>query len=441
MKKTFRKGGIHPNDNKLTANAAITPLPCPSTLNIILSQSIGAPSQATVKAGDTVVAGQEIAKAGGYVSASLHSPANGTVKKISSVRDVAGYPADAVEISVNQDNTNPEQDRQVALEPMSLEQYYAPADIVARVSACGIVGLGGATFPTAVKLSPGKEYRPEFVIINGAECEPWLTCDDRLMREHPDEVVRGARWLMKAVKVHTCYIGIEENKPEAIDAMRDAATHHKGVQIVELKKKYPQGGEKQLIDAILGKQVPPGALPVYVGAIVDNVATAYAVYQACEKGLPLTSRVVTVTGPSLKNPGNFLVQLGTPVRDLIEAAGGLPEDTGKVISGGPMMGRALASLDTPTTKGMSGILVLPESESRRLEPEACIRCASCVEVCPMGLEPYLLAAQSVQNMWEDTKEHNVADCIECGSCVYTCPASRPLLDFIRLAKRQIRKLK
>lgn len=436
MKKTFRKGGIHPNDNKLTADVAITSPVQAKILNVLLGQSIGAPSLAEVKVGDKVLSGQPIAKPGGYVSAALHSPVSGTVKKITSIRDVAGYPMDAIEIERDAESAETFE----PLPAMSLENHYSPADIVARVAECGIVGLGGATFPTAVKLSPGKEYRPEFVIINGAECEPWLTCDDRLMREHADEVIRGARWLMKAVKVHTCFIGIEENKSEAIAAMREAAAHHKYVQIVELKKKYPQGGEKQLIDAILGRQVPPGALPVYVGAIVDNVATAYAVYMACEKGLPLTSRIVTVTGPDLKNPGNFLVEIGTPVRDLIEAAGGLPENTGKVISGGPMMGRAMATLDTPTTKGMSGILVLPENMSHRPESQACIRCGSCVEVCPMGLEPYLLAAQSIQNMWSDTKVHNVADCIECGSCVYTCPSARPLLDFIRLAKRQIRKL-
>ncbi|MCM1318803.1 MAG: electron transport complex subunit RsxC [Muribaculaceae bacterium] len=436
MKKTFRKGGIHPDDCKHTANVPITAPVQPNVLTVILSQSIGAPSQAEVKVNDKVLAGQMIAKPGGYVSASLHSPVSGTVKKITTTRDVAGYPVEAIEIE-----RDPEaEDTFEPLPAMDLSAHYAPADIVARVAECGIVGLGGATFPTSVKLSPGKGNRPEFVIINGAECEPWLTCDDRLMREHADGIVRGARWLMKAVKVQKCYIGIEENKPEAIAAMREAAGHHKNVEVVELKKKYPQGGEKQLIDAILNRQVPSGALPVYVGAIVDNVATAYAVYQACEKGLPLTSRVVTVTGPELTNPGNFLVQIGTPVKDLIEAAGGLPENTGKVISGGPMMGRAMATLDTPTTKGMSGILVLPESMSHRCEPEPCIRCASCVDVCPMGLEPYLLAAQSVQNMWADTKAHNVADCIECGSCVYTCPASRPLLDFIRLAKRQIRKL-
>lgn len=436
MRKTFHLGGIHPDDHKRTGNLPIIAPVTPDTVTILLSQSIGAPAVPVVKAGDKVDAGQLIAKPGGYVSAAIHSPISGTVKKLTTVRDVAGYPADAIEIE-----RDDEQRIADPLEPMSLEQHYAPVDIVARVAACGVVGLGGATFPTSVKLSPGKEYRPEFVIINGAECEPWLTCDDRLMQEHPDEVVRGAGWLMKAVKVDTCYIGIEENKPEAIAAMTEAATHHKGVSVVVLKKKYPQGGEKQLIDAVLGRQVPSGALPVYVGAIVDNVATAYAVYQACEKGLPLTGRVVTVTGPDLTSPGNFYVENGTPVSALIEAAGGLPENTGKVISGGPMMGRAMATLDTPATKGMSGVLVLPESMSRRPEVQPCIRCASCVDVCPMGLEPYLLAAQSEQSLWAATKEHNVADCIECGSCVYTCPAGRPLLDFIRLAKREIRNLK
>lgn len=436
MTKTFRKGGIHPDDNKRTGGVAVTSPVTPQTVTVMLGQSIGAPSVAEVKAGDKVLAGQLIAKAGGYVGAAIHSPVAGTVKKLVSVRDVAGYPADAIEIA-----RDPEQVSAEPLEPMSLDEHHSPSDIVARVAACGVVGLGGATFPTAVKLSPGKEYRPEFVVINGAECEPWLTCDDALMRECPDEVVRGACWLMKAVKVDRCYIGIEENKPEAIAAMTEAATHHGGVEVVTLKKKYPQGGEKQLIDAVLGRRVPPGALPVYVGAIVDNVATAYAVWQACEKGLPLTRRVVTVTGPDLASPGNFLVDIGTPVSALIEAAGGLPENTGKVISGGPMMGRAMATLDTPTTKGMSGVLVLPEDMTRRREPEPCVRCASCVSVCPMGLEPYLLAAQSEQAMWLETKTRNVADCVECGSCVYTCPASRPLLDYIRLAKREIRKLK
>lgn len=435
MKKTFHKGGIHPADHKLTAGVPVTEPVHSDTITLMLSQSIGAPSVPEVKVGDKVATGQLIAKAGGYVSANLHTPVSGTVKKLTTVRDTSGYQANAIEIAR-------EGDEQAApLEPMVLDQHYSPADIVARVAACGVVGLGGATFPTSVKLSPGKEYRPEFVIINGAECEPWLTCDDALMRMHPDEVVRGARWLMKAVKVHTCYIGIEDNKPEAIAAMREAASHHEGITVVELKKKYPQGGEKQLIDAILCRQVPPGALPVYVGAIVDNVATAYATYMACEKGLPLTSRIVTVTGPELSNPGNFLVEIGTPVSALIEAAGGLPENTGKVVAGGPMMGRAMSTLDTPTTKGMSGILVLPEQESRRRAPDPCIRCASCVDVCPMGLAPYLIATQSMNGFYEEAKANHVADCIECGSCVYTCPASRPMLDFIRLAKREIRKLK
>lgn len=434
MKKTFKKGGIHPSDSKRTCGEAVTTPVSAPVLTILLSQSIGAPSKPVVKPGDHVVAGQEIAAAGGYVGASLHTPVSGTVKKLVSVRDAAGYPVDAIEIERDGESDT------AYLEPMNPDEKYSPAQIVERVTACGVVGLGGATFPTGVKLSPGKEYRPEYVIINGAECEPWLTCDDRLMQEHADEVVRGARWLMKAVKVDKCYIGIEDNKREAIAAMTEAATHHEGVEIVTLKKKYPQGGEKQLIAAILGREVPSGALPVYVGAIVDNVATAYAVYQACEKGMPLTGRIVTVTGPDLTNPGNFYVELGTPVSALIDAAGGLPEGTGKVISGGPMMGRAMSTLDTPTTKGMGGILVLPEKESHRPQAGACIKCAGCVSACPMGLEPYLLAAQSEMGFYSQAKAHHAMDCIECGSCVYTCPAHRPLLDFIRLSKREIRKL-
>lgn len=431
--RTFVKGGIHPADNKRTAGVQVTSPVQSATLTLLLSQSIGAEPKLTVKAGDRVEVGSLVAEPGGYVSASLHSPVGGVVKKIQSVRDPYGYPSQAVEI-VREGEQEPR-----CFEPLDFETA-TPAEIVQRVSDCGIVGLGGATFPTRVKLQPGKEYRPEFVIINGAECEPWLTCDDRLMREHPSEVVAGARWLMKAVKVDKCFIGIEENKPEAIAAMTEAASHRSGVTVVPLKKKYPQGGEKQLIESLIGRQVPGGSLPVYVGAIVDNVATAYAVYEAMEKGLPLTRRIVTVTGPSLTNPGNFLVEIGTPVASLIEAAGGLPGDTGKVIAGGPMMGRAMSNLDTPTTKGMSGILVLPESQSLRPEPQPCIRCASCVDVCPMGLEPFLIASQGEMGFWEDTLHAGVMDCIECGSCMYTCPAARPLLDYIRLSKREVRKL-
>ena len=431
--KTFRKGGIHPDDNKRTAGVPISEPVSAQTLTLLLSQSIGAPPKVIVKAGDRVEAGSLVAEPGGYVSAALHSPVGGVVKRVVSVRDPYGYPSQAIEIAREGDQA-PQ-----AFPPLDFEKV-TPAEIVDRVSACGIVGLGGATFPTRVKLLPGKEYRPEYVIINGAECEPWLTCDDRMMREHAAEVVAGARWIMKAVKVQKCIIGIEENKSEAIAAMTEAASHRTGVSVVALKKKYPQGGEKQLIDAVLGRQVPSGALPVYVGAIVDNVATAYAVYEAAEKGLPLTRRVVTVTGPELSSPGNYLVEIGTPVSALIEAAGGLPEGTGKVIAGGPMMGRAMSNIDTPTTKGMSGILVLPESESRRREPHPCIRCGRCVEVCPMGLEPYLLAAQGEMGLWEATLNAGVGDCVECGSCAYTCPAARPLLDYIRLSKRESRKL-
>lgn len=433
MRRTFRKGGIHPQDNKRTAEVPITAPVKADRVHILLSQSIGAPSLPEIAIGQEVLANECIARPSGYVSAALHSPINGKVKKLTEVRDAQGYPAMSIEIErTGILEANP-------LPPLNQEKI-SPAEVVERIATCGIVGLGGATFPTQVKLSPGKEYRPEFVIINGAECEPWLTCDDRLMREQPDGIVRGARWLMKAVKVKTCYIGIEENKRDAIRAMREASSHYEGVEVVVLKKKYPQGGEKQLIDAILGKQVPSGALPVYVGAIVDNVATAYAVYQAAEKGLPLTSRVITVTGPELSNPGNFLVEIGTPVRDVIEAAGGIPENTGKIIAGGPMMGRAMATLDTPTTKGMGGILVLPLDQSMRKKTEPCIRCASCMEVCPMGLEPYLLGRYSEFGEYGYAKMHFVADCIECGSCVYTCPSNRPLLDLIRLAKRESRKL-
>lgn len=276
---------------------------------------------------------------------------------------------------------------------------------------------------------------PECIILNGAECEPYLTCDDRLMRERAAGIVTGARLLMKAAGVGKCYIGIEQNKPQAIEAMRKAAEGVEGMQVCELIAKYPQGGEKQLIAAILGREVPSGALPVSVGAIVDNVATAYAIFEACCQGKPLTSRVVTVTGEGTLNPGNYLVEIGTPLSLLLQKE----ERVDKIISGGPMMGRALSNIDAPTTKGMSGVLTMCLDRAQAVTP--CVRCGSCYEVCPMGLEPMMLARMGERGEWESAARSGVMDCIECGSCVYTCPASRKLLDWIRLSKAKVRALK
>lgn len=430
--KTFKIGGIHPKPNKLTRNDAITPINYCGELCILLGQSIGKPAKPIVKVGQEVRAGEKIAEADGFVSAPLHSPIAGKVKKLDKVPGPQGYPADAIIIEPIEGG-----------EPLATtprQEIPEAAEILALIAEAGIVGLGGAAFPTRVKLTPPKDAVAKAVLLNGAECEPWLTCDDRLMREHPEKIVKGGELIMKAVGVDVCHIGVEANKPEAIAALTKASTAVRGMQTVTLKTKYPQGGEKELITAIMGVDVPSGALPVSVGAIVDNVATAAAIYDAVMLGRPLVERVITVTGPSLSRPGNYVVPLGTPISALIEAAGGLPEDTGKVIAGGPMMGRAVSNLSAPTVKGMSGLLVLPRDISSRRREENCIRCARCLDACPMGLEPYLLIAQARNSRWADMKASLALNCIECGSCQYVCPASKPLLDFIKLGKSQIRKL-
>lgn len=434
MKKifTFHPGGIHPPQLKGTADMAITPAPKSGELTIMLGQSIGAPSKPVVKTGQKVAKGEPIAEPGGYVSAWLHSPCEGKVKKIADIRGQQGLPAQAIVI---------ERDEQGAEEfrfpPIDIESATSQ-QIVERVRLAGIVGLGGATFPTDVKLTPPPGMKAECVILNGAECEPALTCDDRLMREHAPEIVQGARALMRAVGVRLCYIGIETNKPQAIEAMRQASKPYADIRVCPLRTKYPQGGEKQLIKAILGREVPSGALPVSVGAVVDNVATAYAVYQALVLGKPLTERVLTVCGPGAENPGNYLVEIGTPLSSLIT----LTPEADKLLGGGPMMGRAIKEIDAPSTKGLSGLMgMLPPGEGDLTQPPkatACIRCAACYEACPMGLEPMLLARFGTAKEWEESKVHGVLDCIECGSCNYVCPATRPLLDWIRYSKRNLK---
>lgn len=436
--RTFRKGGIHPPENKLTAGKPIVEIPTPPELRIMLSQCIGAPAKPVVKPGDHVQRGQMIAEAGGFVSAPVHTPANGTIKKIEPTRTPQGIWQDSIVIAID-----PEESEPFAPQARTPEEVEAlsPDEIIAIVGDAGIVGLGGATFPTRVKLSVPKGKKATTVIINGAECEPCLTCDDALMRTDAEKIVKGTLLIMKATGAEETVIGIESNKPEAIEAMTRAAAPYPSLRVEVLKKKYPQGGEKQLIYAVTGKTVPAGALPIETGCIVDNVATAYAIYEAVYNRIPLMERIVTVTGPELSNPGNFLVKNGTPLSAILDFAGGLPEDAGKVVAGGPMMGRAVSALDSSATKGLSGLVVIPESESKRMQEGPCIRCGRCVSVCPMGLEPYLLMLQAEHKVWDGMSEHGVMNCLECGSCSYICPASRPLLDFIKLGKQELRKAK
>lgn len=434
MLRTFRIGGIHPPENKLSAGKPVEVLPIPSQVVIPLGQHIGAPATATVKKGDEVKVGTIIAQAGGFVSANIHSSVSGKVLKIDNVYDSSGYPKPAVFISVEGDEWEEGIDRSPAIVK---ECNLDAKEIVTKISAAGIVGLGGATFPTHVKLSPPPGNKAEILIINAVECEPYLTSDHVLMLEHGEEIMIGVSILMKAIQVNKAVIGVENNKKDAIAHLTKLATAYPGIEVMPLKVQYPQGGEKQLIDAVIRKQVKSGALPISTGAVVQNVGTVFAVYEAVQKNKPLVERIVTVTGKKLSRPSNLLVRIGTPIAALIEAAGGLPENTGKIIGGGPMMGRALLSPDVPVTKGSSGVLILDREEAVRKPMRDCIRCAKCVGVCPMGLNPAFLMRDTLYKSWETAEKGNVVDCIECGSCSFTCPANRPLLDYIRQAKKTV----
>lgn len=434
MWKTFSIGGIHPHEKKLSADRPIMPVLPSGQVAILLGQHIGAPAKPLVSKGDRVKVGTKIAEPVGVVSAAIHSSVSGCVNKIDAVIDASGYPKPAVFIDVEGDDWEEGIDRSDTL----VKECNLTADeIVGKIADAGIVGMGGACFPTHVKLCPPSTCRPECLIVNGVECEPFLTADHQLMLEHAEEIMVGVFILMKAIRVNKAFVGIENNKPDAIRLMKKVAAAYAGIEIVPLQMKYPQGGEKQLIEAIMGRQVPAGALPVSVGAVVQNVSTVFAVYQAVQKNKPLFERIVTVTGDGLSNPSNLCVRMGTPVRQLVETCGGLPEDTCKVICGGPMMGKALVNLDVPVSKGTSGILLMGGQEARRSAVQPCIRCAKCVAVCPMGLEPYLLATASAHGDFERAENENILSCIECGSCQFTCPSHRPILDYVRLGKAKV----
>ncbi len=434
MLKTFSKGGIHPPDNKLSAEKAIEVLPPPEMVSIPISQHIGAPAKVVVKKNDKVKVGQIIAESGGFVSANIHSSVSGTVLKIEETFDASGYKRMSVTIKVEGDEWLETIDRK----PEIIQECLLSAEeIIAKITTAGIVGLGGATFPTQVKLMVPRGMTAEVLVINGVECEPYLTADDRLMLEKGEEILVGVSILMKALNVNKAIVGIENNKLLAIANMEKLAKKFQGISIQPLKVSYPQGGEKQLIKACINREVPSGGLPISVGSVVQNVGTAFAVYEAVQKNKPLFERVVTVTGKSVKKPANFLARIGTPLTNLIEAAGGLPDDTGKIVSGGPMMGKALKNAEVPMTKGTSGVLILPTEEAKRKTVQECIRCAKCVSACPMGLEPYLMMPLSERKIFDKLEKERVMDCIECGSCSYTCPSNRPLLDYIRLGKASV----
>ena len=432
--KTFKLGGVHPPENKLSAQAAIETIALPKQVTIPLGQHLGAPATALVKKGDLVKVGQQIAKAAGFISANIHSPVSGKVFKIDNVYDSSGYRKPSIIINVEGDewvdtiDRSPEIDANIKL---------SAKEITDKINEMGVVGLGGATFPSFVKLLVPDGKKVEFLVINGVECEPYLTSDHRVMLERGEEMLIGVTILMKGLNVTKALIGIEDNKKDAIEDLKKIAQKFKGIEVHPLKVQYPQGGEKQLIQALTGREVPSGKLPLEVGCVVNNVGTALAIYEAVQKNKPLFERVVTVTGKSVKKPSNFMTRIGTPIKELIEAAQGLPGDTGKIINGGPMMGKAILNTAVPVTKGTSGILIMAENESKRNDTSNCIRCAKCVDVCPMGLEPVLLSKTSKLEMFDKVEAERVMDCIECGSCSYTCPANIPLLDYIRFGKNKV----
>jgi len=429
--KTFPIGGIHQPDNKITAGIGILYLPIHESVTIPVSQHIGTPAVAIVNKGDYVKTGQVIAASDGFVSSNIHSSVSGKINKIDSIIDTTGYKQTAVFIDVEGDEWIETIDRSSELKT---EIKLSPEEITKKCLDSGIVGLGGATFPSHVKLTVPDGKKCNILIINGVECEPYLTSDHRLMVEKGEEVLTGISILMKALKVDRAMIGIENNKPDAINQLTKLATGFKGITVHPLKVKYPQGAEKQLIKALINREVPSGHLPLDVGVVVHNVGTVFAVYEAVQKNKPLFERVVTITGKSLGKPGNYFVRIGTPINKLIEASGGMPEDTGKVVNGGPMMGKAVNNLDVPVVKGTSGIIIFPSEESKRKEIKPCIRCAKCVSVCALNLEPFLLMALSEKGLFERAENERITDCMECGCCSYTCPADRPVLDYIRLGK-------
>lgn len=432
--RTFRIGGIHPAENKFAAGKKIKTAMVPKQVVIPLAHYIGTPADPVVKRGDVVKVGQLIGQASGFISANVHASVSGKVVKLDVQLDASGYKRPAVFIEVEGDewletiDRNPEIKRECTL---------SKQEIVDKIKAAGIVGLGGATFPAHVKLMPPPGKKAEVLIINAVECESYLTCDHQLMLEHAEEILIGVSILMKALEVNRAIIGVENNKKDAIQLFKKLAASYKGIEVEALKVRYPQGGEKQLIDALIRRQVPSGKIPVEVGAVVQNVATTYAVYEAVQKNKPMIERVMTITGKDAPNPGNYRVRLGTYLANVVEEAGGVPDGTGKIVGGGPMMGRSLMNLNIPMAKGSSGVVFLRDADAIRKPVQNCIRCTKCVTVCPMGLEPYLLMAQSERNMWPEMETNRTMDCIECGSCSYTCPSNRPLLDYIRFGKSTV----
>lgn len=432
MLKTFPKGGIHPEENKLTSTKEIKKLPTPKIVYVPISQHIGIPSEIIVAKKEKVQIGQVIAKSAGFVSSNIHAPVAGTVTKLDKIIDSSGYKKQCIVIKTDEKDPSNYED---IVYPLKTEIILSPKEILQRITDSGIVGLGGATFPSHVKLNVNKDKKIDHLLINGVECEPYLTADHRLMLERAKEIVIGVKILLHALHIEKAIIGIENNKKNAIQNFKKLTKNDKGIQVASLAVKYPQGGEKQLVRAVLKREVPKNRLPLDVGVIVHNVGTIYAIYQAVQHNKPLIERVVTVTGKKLEDPSNYWVKIGTPIQNLLDEVGGIPENTSKILNGGPMMGKAVKDTHAPVTKATSGIVLIADDEASRGKAINCIRCGECVYVCPMGLEPHLLMNLTEKHLWERAKSEDIMTCIECGSCSYVCPSHRPLLDYIRFGKK------
>lgn len=434
MKLSKFSGGVHPPDNKITSGSPVKAAPIPKRVVLPLSQHIGAPNESLVAKGDEVKIGQKIAESGAFVSAPVFASISGKVVDIAPYPHPMGSKLPAIVIEAGE-----QEDDKLVLEETPDPFTLPEAELKDRVKQAGIVGLGGATFPTHVKLSPPKEKPIDTVVINGAECEPYLTADHRLMLEKPEQVVNGAKIVMKILGAKQVLIGIENNKPDAVEALNKVSAQDSSVTVIALKVKYPQGSEKHLIKSLLDREVPPPpGLPMDVGVVVQNVGTAVAIWEAAKYNEPLIERVVTVTGKGINTPKNLLVRLGTPINELIEFCGGLKEDVGKVILGGPMMGFAQFDLSVPVIKGTSGILVQLADEVPSAEYQTCIRCGKCVVDCPCILMPNLFGIYGEKGMFDEVEANHVMYCLECGCCSYNCPANRPLIQWIRQAKAAIR---
>ena len=439
-KLTFSMGGVHPEDAKLARGCAIEVLPLPPVVYVSVSQHLGAPAVPCVAVGDKVKAGQVVAEPGGFISSFVHSPVSGTVKSIGPRKDIAGRPVTHIEIVVEGD----EWAEGIDLTPDLVSEI--PTDraaVLEKIKAAGVVGLGGATFPTHVKLNPPPESKAECLIIDGAECEPYLTSDYRIMIERPDEIVVGTAIMQMVLGGCRAVLAVEDNKPDAAEALRKSVEKlgYKNMEVALLKCKYPQGSEKQLIDAVLKRRTKPGALPISVGAVVQNMGTALAVYEAVQKNKPLVTNVLTVTGDCISGEKmhNYLFRAGMTLSYIAEYAGGVPADAAKIVSGGPMMGKPIANLDAATVKGSPAILYLSEEATRRGKEGPCIRCGRCADACPMGLEPFLLNRLTRAADVEGLKQNDILSCIECGCCLYSCPSYIPLLDVVRMGKAMAKK--